>query len=239
MNKNYTHLFFDLDNTLWDFEKNSFFALQDTFSQLIKNTDLKFNSFFNVYSKNNRMLWEAYRNKNISKKELIKKRFQLTFYELNIEGIDPEYMNDLYLSEMPKQKNLNNGVFETLNYLKSKKYLLFIITNGFKEVQFKKMESSGLIDFFKKIYISEEIKTPKPGYEIFEHAIKSSNAKKSKSLMIGDDWEVDILGANRFGIDSVYFSSYESFEREMELNPYNKKSSVIHIHELNELKEIL
>ena len=206
--KKYTHIFFDLDNTLWDFSKNSYFAMLETtksFPAQFKSID--FEEFFEVYSKHNHFLWSEYRKKNVVKKELITLRFQKSFNELQITGIDPLKMNALYLQEMPKQNHLIEGSLEILKYLKSKHYKLFIITNGFKEVQHKKLESSGLSSFFEKVFISEEIKTPKPGREIFEHAIKSANAKKKFSIMIGDDWDVDVLGANNFGIDAIHFKN--------------------------------
>ena len=206
VNKKYSHIFFDLDNTLWDFEKNSRFAMKSTFEQFnLKEQNIEFSNFFEIYLENNHNLWAAYRKKDIHKKELIRKRFQLTFDSLQIEGISPENMNKTYLNEMPKQRYLNEGALDILKYLKLKRYKLYIITNGFKEVQYKKLNSSGLMRFFEKVFVSEEVKTPKPGREIFEYAIKSANAKKSVSLMIGDDWDVDILGASNFGIDSVYY----------------------------------
>ncbi len=107
---------------------------------------------------------------------------------------------------MPKQKVLNDGVIDVLNYLKKKRYHLNIITNGFKEVQHSKIESSGLKPYFDKIFISEEIKSPKPMRAIFDYAIKSANAKKINSIMIGDDWEVDVMGAVNYGIDTVHFN---------------------------------
>lgn len=207
MNKKYTHLFFDLDNTLWNFERNSKKAMKEAFIDYDLQKQVDFEQFFNVYSKHNAKLWESYRNNEVGKKELIKKRFENTFTELGIDGIDPVAINDYYLKVMPKQKELNEGVKETLDYLKKKKYLLYIITNGFREVQHEKLVSSGLDSFFTKTFVSEEVKAPKPGLEIFEYAIKSSNAKKTKSLMIGDDWEVDILGALNFGIDAVHFQN--------------------------------
>ena len=207
MNKKYTHLFFDLDNTLWDFEKNSKKAMQEAFRFYGLQNQTGVEQFFEVYSKHNTQLWENYRNKEVTKKELIKKRFENTFTELKIIGIDPVEMNNLYLKLMPGQKKLNEGVTEILHYLKNKNYQLFIITNGFREVQYEKLISSGLDHFFNKIFISEDIKTPKPGRKIFEYAVKSANAKKSKSLMIGDNWEVDVLGALNFGMDAVYFQN--------------------------------
>ena len=171
-----------------------------------------FNLFFTIYTKHNHQLWDLYRKKGIVKNELIRLRFQNTFTDLNINGINPVEMNALYLEEMPKQKVLVEGVPELLGFLKTKNYRMYIITNGFKEVQYKKLESSGLMPFFDKLFISEEIKSPKPGREIFEYSIKSANAKKSKSIMIGDDWEVDVMGALNFGIDAIHYINNNEFE---------------------------
>ncbi len=205
--KKYTHIFFDLDNTLWDFERNSRNAMFEAFGIFRLEPVINFDQFFSIYLKHNHALWDLYRKNEIGKKELTRLRFENTFNELSVKGVDPEEMNTCYLDVMPKQKVLYEGVSELLEFLKAKKYHLFIITNGFKEVQLKKLESSGLKQYFTKIFISEEIKTPKPGRRIFEYAVKSANAKKLKSLMIGDDWEVDVLGAVNFGIDAVHFTN--------------------------------
>ncbi len=224
MQKKYTHLFFDLDNTLWDFKGNSKLAMKSTFQLLgLDSTVDSFEDFYAAYSRHNEQLWKAYRNKQVKKKELTFQRFQLTFDELGITGIDAAKMNTLYLDEMPKQKNLMPGAKDLLVKLKAKNYELFIITNGFKEVQHKKMKSSGLEPYFTKIFISEELRTPKPDPEIFEHALTSANAKKSKSLMIGDDWEVDVLGALRCGINAVYFNPL-SLPNDKSHNLVNRKS---------------
>lgn len=239
MQKKYTHLFFDLDNTLWDFKTNSFHALQFTFNhfQLDKGT-LDFQTFYEVYSQHNDHLWDKYRKKEIKKKELTRLRFQLTLGDLGLSGIDPEEMNDRYLQEMPRQTFLIDGAEELLKKLKKAGYRLFIITNGFVEVQHKKLESSGLKPFFDKVFISEELKVPKPGREIFEYAIKSTNAKKSNSLMIGDDWEVDILGALHAGIDAIYYSPQKN-GREEELSQLNSKNRLIVIRELSQISSEL
>ena len=238
--KKYTHIFFDLDNTLWDFNRNSYFAMQSTFKNFpIQFQNVEFSNFFEVYSKHNHFLWSEYRKKNVGKKELTSLRFQNTFDEIQIQGIDPAKMNSLYLEEMPKQNHLIEGTLETLLYLKSKRYRLFIITNGFKDVQHKKLESSGLKHFFEKVFISEEIKTPKPGREIFEHAVKSANARKKFSLMIGDDWDVDIMGAINFGIDAIHFeiNAFRSFE--IVENGVNKNNLSYKIGSIRHLKSIL
>lgn len=207
MNKKYTHVFFDLDNTLWDFERNSQKAMFETFTHYQLEKTVDFDLFFETYLRHNHALWESYRKNEVVKRELTRLRFQNTFTELAMNGLNPEEMNSFYLSEMPKQKILNDGVLDVLVYLKKKKYHLNIITNGFSEVQRKKIETSGLKPFFNKVFISEEIKAPKPEYEIFEYAVKSSNARKSQSLMIGDDWEIDVLGAVNYGIDAVLYQS--------------------------------
>ena len=199
------HLFFDLDNTLWDFDTNSRLAMMETVSQLHLSSQIDdFDSFFEVYHTINTNLWEAYRKQEIRKPELVKKRFEDTLTHFNIQGINPLGMNELYLKLMPFQTRLLPGVIETLEYLKKKGYQLHIITNGFAEVQHRKIESSGLQPYFNRIFISEEIHAPKPDRKIFEHALTSCNAKKSKSLMIGDSWETDIVGARNFGISQVF-----------------------------------
>lgn len=239
MNKKYTHIFFDLDNTLWNFEKNSRCAMLETFRYFQLDRKKDFDSFFETYSRHNHQLWDSYRKKEVGKSELVLKRFQNTFTEQKIDGVDPLGMNTHYLSVMPKQKNLNEGVLEILNYLKVKRYKMYIITNGFREVQNNKLESSGLKPFFSKVFISEEIKVPKPGREIFEFAIKSANAKKQNSIMIGDDWDVDVIGALHFGIDSVHFDLTESRELKAAKNPVNSSNHVYKCGFMGSLQTLL
>ncbi|HKI90406.1 MAG TPA: YjjG family noncanonical pyrimidine nucleotidase [Draconibacterium sp.] len=234
VNRKYTSLFFDLDNTLWDFNTNSYHAMHVVFIKLgLSAFDVDFDHFFKVYSKYNYSLWNLYRNRGITKKELTKKRFQDTFDELGITGLDAEQMNNKYLNEMPNQEKLVDGAPEILNYLKKKNYQLFIITNGFKEVQYKKLQNAGIDTYFDKIFISEEVKSPKPSKEIFEYAITSSNASKAKSLMIGDDWETDILGALKFGIDSVYFLN--SSKEEQKIHSGQKIYIITNLYDLMEI----
>ena len=236
MNKKYTHIFFDLDNTLWDFETNSRNAMHDIFQKLNLGQIHDFNLFFETYTRHNDALWESYRNNEVIKKDLTRLRFQNTFDDLEIKGIDADETNELYLNEMPNQKILNEGVTEILQYLKKKRYQINIITNGFSEVQRKKIETSGLKLFFDKIFISEEIKSPKPDRAIFEHAVKSSNARKNSSLMVGDDWEVDVLGALKFGIDAVWFRNSQN---ENLTNVSNLNKSSCRVYKIGKLSDLL
>jgi putative hydrolase of the HAD superfamily len=240
MIKKYTHIFFDLDNTLWNFEKNSESAMLVTFNHFnIGELSINFNDFFKSYSKHNHDLWAKYRKKEVGKKELIKSRFQNTFLELGVKGIEPEKMNDFYLNEMPKQNKLFDGVLETLQYLKGRNYKMNIITNGFREVQNQKLEKSGLMPFFGKVFTSEEIKCPKPNREIFEHAVKSVNAKKKTSIMVGDVWEVDVLGATNFGMDAVLFDENLNGSGKTEFEIKVRNSTVYNIYAIKRLIDIL
>ncbi len=203
--RKYEQLFFDLDHTLWDFETNSRLAMLETVAELKLDARIAdFDAFFNHYETVNTKLWEAYRNQEIRKPELIRKRFEETLRHFEITGVDPLDMNECYLRLMPLQKQLYPDVIETLDYLKQRRYQMHIITNGFTEVQHRKIESSGLRQYFDRIFTSEEIQVPKPDKRIFQHALKCCNSKKSKSIMIGDSWDSDILGARRIGISQVF-----------------------------------
>lgn len=240
MIKKYTHIFFDLDNTLWDFETNSEAAMLVTFNHFnIGKFSILFNDFFRSYSKHNHSLWAKYRKKEVGKKELIRRRFQNTFEELGVTGIEPEEMNGFYLNEMPKQNKLFDGVLETLQYLQGRKYKMNIITNGFREVQNQKLEQSGLMPFFGKVFTSEETKCPKPNREIFEYALKSVNARKVKSIMVGDDWQVDILGATNFGLDAVFFDENLSCPGKTESEIKVRNSTIFYIDAIKTLIDIL
>jgi putative hydrolase of the HAD superfamily len=205
-NRKYTHLFFDLDNTLWDFDHNARLAMRDTVEKLKLNKEIPdFDTFYTYYEEVNHQLWEAYRKQEVQKKELITRRFSETLNHFKIGNIDPLDMNELYLRQMANQTTLVEGAPEILRELKQRNFKLQIITNGFREVQLNKLKNSGIAHFFDHVFISEDLNYPKPDIRIFQHAIRSSNAKKEKSIMIGDNWETDIVGARNFGIDQIYF----------------------------------
>jgi putative hydrolase of the HAD superfamily len=207
----YDHLFFDLDNTLWDFKTNSRAAMLQTMIQTSLLQKLgDFDTFFEEYEKINSQLWIDYHLRKVSKQKLIYERFSKTFDLFNITISDPVQMNELYLENMAVQKNLFEGTVETLDYLNEKGYKMSIISNGFREVQYKKLKNCGLEKYFAKVFISEETKSIKPEREIFEFALKSTNSKKSRSIMIGDSWEIDIKGAMNFGIDQVFVGDCNS-----------------------------
>lgn len=204
--RTYDHLFFDLDNTLWDFTTNSRLAMEQT---LIQNELLprlgSFDSYFRYYEKINHSLWNDYHSKKITKQKLITERFSRSMQPFGIIDYDWKVLNSWYLGNMALQTQLFPGTMETLTSLKSKGYQMHIITNGFREVQHLKLINCGLTGFFTKVFISEDIQTTKPHRQIFEHALKSTNAQKKRSIMIGDSWDTDIVGALEFGMDQIMF----------------------------------
>jgi len=211
--RTYDHLFFDLDNTLWDFTTNSRLAMEQTLAQngLLPKLG-SFDTFFHLYEQINRSLWNDYHSKKITKQKLIVDRFSRSMQSFGITDYNWDELNSLYLENMALQTQLFPGTIETLTTLKSKGYQMHIITNGFREVQHSKLNNCGLAEFFTKVFISEDIQTTKPHRQIFEHALKSTNAQKRRSIMIGDSWETDIVGALEFGMDQIMFLNQENNE---------------------------
>ena len=226
--KQYKHLFFDLDRTLWDFEKNSIITLKTIFEKRdLHSIFPDFDTFVKTYKAHNERLWDLYKLRKIKKHELRNERFLLTLKDFGIDNPKlAEQIGDDYVELSPMQTILFPNTIEVLDYLRTK-YKMHIITNGFVEVQYKKLKNCGLEKYFERVTTSEEAKASKPKAEIFQVALKSVNAKKTESLMIGDDLENDILGAKKFGIDQVFF------------NPNSEKHSENITFEIKNLKELM
>ncbi len=222
----YKFIFFDLDNTLWDFTANSRVAIKNALDDLgILPLTEPFDDFFTIYQEINEGYWVKYRNKEITKKQLSSSRFKdsLHAFGINNNDIDGEEINRLFLEHLKKQKILFPGTLNLLNKI-FPHIQLYIITNGFKEVQREKITHSGLAPFFQKIFISEEVNAHKPSREIFDYAIKSANAKKLQSLMVGDSWEADIVGAQNANIDQVFFAPHLKLESS-EMTQFGKNTT--------------
>lgn len=205
--KDYKNIFFDLDRTLWDFQSNSELTLNVLITPYL-NGSVSFEDFLSAYYHINENLWLRYRKGEITKSFLRAHRFTSTFELLNI-NIGKEYISKIsndYIEQSPLQTQVFNGTFELLDYLKTKNYHLYLITNGFIEVQVKKIQHSKLEPYFKKMITSDEAGYQKPDRRIFEYALKYTNSKKTESIMIGDDQETDIAGAINFGMDAVWFN---------------------------------
>ena len=204
---NIEHVFFDLDHTLWDFDKNSALTFEYIFK--LNKIDLELSRFLEVYIPINFDYWENYRKNLVSKEKLrygrLKDSFTALSYKVDDTIID-KLSNDyiLYLSEY---NHLLDGGVEALDYL-SEKYTLHIITNGFEEVQHKKLKNSNILNYFNTITTSEEAGVKKPHPTIFEMSLKKANALPEQSVMIGDNYEADIIGAADFGLQTIYFDYY-------------------------------
>ena len=208
----YQHIFFDLDHTIWDFDKNAEEALHELFITHRLN-DIGLASadvFIETYTENNHRLWREYHLGNITKQALREARFKQTFLDL---GVQPEFIpsgfEDAYVQLCPTKTNLFPNAHETLEYLQSK-YQLHLISNGFKESQDIKISGSGLDKYFTHIVISELVGVNKPDAAIFEHAVTLSGTTKEQSVMIGDSLEADVLGALNYGMDAIYFNSFNA-----------------------------
>lgn len=206
--KQYKHIFFDLDRTLWDFERNSYETIHDLFYSLgiDRMTNVQVEAFIKTYKLKNAALWDEYRNGLISKNELREQRFSQALMACDIDdsklGLE---FNDQYVQMCSSKPNLVANAMEVLQYLKPK-YTLHIITNGFVEAQGVKIKNSGLEKFFDVVVISDGLGFKKPDKRIFYHALKLANANQKESIMIGDDYGPDVIGAKEIGMDQVYFT---------------------------------
>jgi len=165
-----------------------------------------FDQFFDIYAHRNIELWELYGKGEITKEYLSKERF---LYPLSRMGVNDEELAEQigrqYLDNLPTKTALMPHAIELLDYLTEKKYPLTIISNGFVEVQYRKMHSSGIGHYFNHVVLSEAAGALKPDKRIFEYALKLNGAKPSEAIMIGDSYAADIIGAQNAGIDSVFY----------------------------------
>jgi putative hydrolase of the HAD superfamily len=232
MQKRYENIFFDLDRTLWDFDKSA----QQTFKEIYLDYDLKnrginsFKEFTIRYNINNDMLWGYYRRGEIKKEILSVQRWELTLQDFNIEDIPlAEKMSEHYLSRSPLKVNLFDYSHEILQYLNGK-YSLHIITNGFEEVQYKKLAASDLRKYFKTVVTSEEAGCKKPEAGIFEFAMQQAGGNIQNSIMVGDDLSVDILGAKKIEMDQIFVNHVQ--QKHTEQPTYE-------VYSLKEIEKIL
>ncbi len=206
--KTYTHLLFDLDHTLWDFEKNSEETIYTLYDQFDLSRFDKFDpsSFYKKYKFVNLRLWDLYRKGKIDQKELRDARFYKTLMGLGLQHHEvPKGISRAYTDLCPTKTAVFPFTHEVLAYLQAK-YSLHIITNGFKDIQHIKMTGSNLHSYFQEVVTSECCGFKKPDKRIFEHVLGRISVKPQDCLMIGDNLECDIAGARGSGIDQVYFN---------------------------------
>lgn len=228
MKLNKKAVFFDLDHTLWDFEKNSALTFKELFSKY--NISVCFDSFLEQYVPINIEYWKLFRDNEITREELRYGRFRKAFDSVGY-GIEDEtifLLSEDYVECLPKYNHLYEGTIEVLEYLKTK-YTLHIITNGFDRVQEGKLKNANIHHYFTTITNSENAGCKKPDARIFEYALQTAKADKETSIMIGDCIEADVQGAINYGMDAIYFN-----EHRVEVC-----STISQIHNLLQLKDLL
>ncbi|MCJ8154475.1 YjjG family noncanonical pyrimidine nucleotidase [Chryseobacterium sp. SSA4.19] len=214
------HIFFDLDNTLWDHRRNAYLTIKSLFEkeEISLKYNIDFEEFHFVYHEINEKLWENIRDGIIDKEYLRKHRFYDTF---NHFGINDEalamYFEEHFLDKILNHNELVEGAGYILDYLTSKKYTLHIISNGFKEVTERKCILSGIARYFQTITSADTVGVRKPKPEIFEYSLSLADATKENSILIGDDWVADVVGAQNFGMDVIFFDVFNENPQQEDL----------------------
>lgn len=206
--KSYHCILFDLDHTLWDFETNSHQTLQELYAhhELESRGVASFDSFYETFVEINTRLWELYDQGKINREKIRFERFHGILEKLGVNDTPLSLkLSDDYVAQSPKKSGLIPNAIEVLDYLHTR-YPLTIITNGFEEIQYTKMESSGLTPYFKNVVTSARAGHKKPAKEIFEFALNEGGYQAHEALMIGDNLLTDIGGAHNASVDTVFFN---------------------------------
>lgn len=228
----YKNLFIDLDDTIYDFSAASREAFMETYELLHYDRFFdSFNHYYSIYEPYNLELWHIYGEGKITKEELNKRRYS---YPLEVVGIKDQELADTFcreaLGRIPTKNRLIDGAIELLEYLRPK-YNMYILSNGFKELQSHKMRTAGIDKYFDALILSEDIGVNKPNRELYEYALEKTGSKLEESIMIGDMFETDIVGAANIGMKHIYF------------NPKKKESHTFAptymVTELLQIKDIL
>jgi len=230
--KTYQHLFFDLDHTLWDFDTNARTTLEELYTEFDMHRTVTplFDDFYQKYLYHNEILWNRYHQGLISADELKWKRMWRTLLEFKIghEQMARD-MSQRFLELLPTKRALFPYTIEILDYLTAKGYQLHLITNGFEQTQWKKLNNSGLEKYFVEVITSEGSNSVKPNKEIFDYALLKTGANLHTSIMLGDNPEADILGAINAGMDSVFVNHHHA------TIDYKPTYTVNHLSELEKI----
>ncbi len=227
--KKFKTLFFDLDHTLWDFESNA----RETISELFTNHKIThrhgidLEEFLAEYHLVNQDLWSRYRRGLISAKSLRSERFKRAFSKLGQVPLGTtKLFGDEYMEICPRKPHVFPGAHEALAEL-SKEFPLYLVTNGFEKTQEIKLAASGLGVHFQEMVTSDRTGVKKPHPFIFEFTLKRAGVRPHEALMIGDDLEADVIGAQKAGLEAIYF------------NPAKAETQHTANHEVHELSQIL
>lgn len=227
MKEQVTDVFFDLDHTLWDFERNSALTFQKIFE--LHKIEVSLEAFLQVYAPLNFQYWKLYREERIGKEELRYQRLKKSMDKLSykISDVTINKLSEDYINYLPTNNFLFPGAIEILKYLQPT-YKLHIITNGFRDVQRLKMKSSNIFGYFTHVVDSESVGVKKPNPRIFDFALTKAEVAPKNSVMIGDSLEADIQGAKQVGMHTIYFEPNK-----------DRLRATSHINKLFQIKEYL
>jgi len=222
-----TDVFFDLDHTIYDFDKNSALAFQAIFTEMKL---IGVDDFMTHFKPINDSYWERFSKEEISRDFLRYGRLKDTFDAIDVKINDDHiyYIADEFIGKLPNHNHVFKGAYETLDVLKNN-YRLHIITNGPDSVQDKKLKNANLTQYFQTITNSELAGVKKPHPRIFQHALTTANTKAENSLMIGDNINADVHGALNVGMQAIWFNEFK----------LENTIGVAEVQQLNQLLDIL
>lgn len=223
----YKHLFFDIDNTLLDFNQ----AEEDALRMMFEALGIAYHhEILTDYRRINGALWQRHETENLPIKEVLNTRFAKLF-ETYGQTVDGEKMERQYRKLLEEGHDLMPNAMAILDALSD--YPLYIVTNGVKATQHKRLKLAGIHDKFEGIFISSEIGYQKPNPMFFEKAFSTiSNFDPKLALIIGDTLGADILGGNNVGVDTVWYNPHRK-ENTSEIQP------TFEIHDLMALQSII
>ena len=209
----YKDLFIDFDDTLYDTHGNAVIALSETFEAFhLERWFPDPQMFYDAYWMANIDLWSRYSKGEIDRPFLIVERFRRPLSEGKGLEVTKELcleMSDRFLEFCSSKPGVVEGAHELMDDLKRKGYRMHMTSNGFHEVQYKKLEACGLRDYFDTIILSEDAGVNKPSPLYFDYALRQSGASRETTLMIGDNLQTDILGALNAGFDAMLFNRWK------------------------------
>ena len=208
MKNSYDVLFIDLDDTLYDFTSNSMDAYREVYALMgYERWFRSFEHYYEIYWDRNKELWVLYADGKITKEQLNAERYTHPLHMLGVPDADAVGARfwEESMKRLPLGMKLMPHAREILEYLKPR-YRIYILSNGFAELQARKMQSAGIAHYFDGVVLSEDIGVNKPHRAIFDHALRVAGVTADRALMIGDNYEVDIKGAHGAGIDQVFYN---------------------------------
>jgi putative hydrolase of the HAD superfamily len=213
--KRYKDLFLDFDDTLYDTHGNAVIALCELFDELgLCSHFPDADTFYDAYWRANIDLWKQYSKGEINRDYLIIERFRRPLSKGTGLNLTDDYclkVSDRFLELCSSKPGLVNGARELVDYLTVQGYHLHLCSNGFHEVQYKKLRACGLEGAFSSVILSEDAGANKPSVQFFDYALSKAGADRAGTLMIGDNYDTDIAGALNAGLDTAFFNRFPQY----------------------------